>query len=216
MTAPACVHDVVAVGAVYSRSFGAYTAPFVCREPVTAPDEIACFSNSSTELDLLAAGAPVQADGLDEPFAGTSVAAAQASAAAAVLLAADPSLTPDALLALLQSTGAPVTDARNRFTIPRIDLAAALAQATGRTIPLLPPPPGLNAPVPAPHLSQPAVPRLELSTLSITFGAAHQAKVAITFRPTRRGAYRGVIRLVTDDPAAPKVAVAVRAMSPAA
>jgi Subtilase family len=55
MTSPACIHDVVAVGAVYTRSFGSFTAPFVCRDDSTGADEIACFSNSSSELDLLAA-----------------------------------------------------------------------------------------------------------------------------------------------------------------
>ena len=75
MTSPACLHDVVAVGAVYSRSFGPFTAPSVCRDTVTAPDEIACFSNSGTELDLLAVGAPFTVG--TTSLAGTSAASAQ-------------------------------------------------------------------------------------------------------------------------------------------
>jgi len=34
--------------------------------------------------------------------------------------------------------------------------------------------------------------------------------VRLTFRPTRAGVFRGQLRLETDDPAAPHIAVAVR------
>ena len=255
MTSPACIHDVVAVGAVYSRSFGSFTAPFVCRDDSTAVDEIACFSNSSTELDLLAAGAPVSADGLDSTdlsLAGTSAASAQAAGAAAVLIGVDPALTSDGLVGLLESTGAPITDARSGFTRPRIDLAAALGALIGRPVPLLPTPPDILPPMP-PKLSAPTVPKASLSTRPIAFGSVHPSRTvtrrlvihnagtgfltvrvatshapisarpskltvaaagsgtfAVTFTPRRAGSYRGVLRLLTDDPSAPTITVAVR------
>jgi len=255
ITAPACIHAAVAVGAVYSRNFGSYTAPFVCRDTKTAADRIACFSNSSTELDLLAVGAPVDAADLgsgDSLLAGTSVAAAQAAGAAAVLLQADPGLTPDSLLSLLERTGIPITDPRNHFTTPRIDLAAALGAVLGRVVPL-PSPPGSTETGAAPTLSAPTVPRADLSVAPISFGSvaltravtrrlvvrnsgagyltvrvstslpevsARPAKlvipatghgtVRVTFRPGRAGVYRGQLRLETDDPSAPRIAVAVR------
>lgn len=255
ITAPACIHAAVAVGAVYSRSFGSYTAPFVCRDTKTAADQIACFSNSSTELDLLAVGAPVDAADLgsgDSLLAGTSAAAAQAAGAAAALLQADPQLTPDALLSLLERTGVPITDPRNHFTTPRIDLAAALGAVLGQAVPL-PSPPGSTETGAAPTLSAPTVPRADLSVAPISFGSvaltravtrrlvvrnsgtgyltvrvstslpavsARPAKLVIpssgrgtllvTFRPLRARVYRGQLRLATDDPSAPRIAVAVR------
>lgn len=182
MTSPACIHAAVAVGAVYSRSFGSFTAPYVCRDVKTAADHVACFSNSGTELDLLAPGAPVDAAGLgagDALLAGTSVASAEAAGAAATLLGADPALTPDGLLSLLKGTGVPITDPRNRFTTPRIDLAAALGAVLGRPVPL--PPPALPGPVTTPILSAPTVPRASLSFNPISFGS-----VMLTRSVTRR------------------------------
>jgi len=255
MTAPACIHGVVAVGAVYARSFGPYTAPFVCIDRTTAADRIPCWSDSDPELDLLAAGGPVDAAGLggtDSLLTGTSFASAQAAGAAAVLLQADPALTPDDLLSLLQRTGLPITDPWNRLSTPRIDLAQALGAVLGEPVPLLPPPPGL-APADRPTLSAPTVPRASLSLKPISFGSVGVARattrrltvrnggtgtltvraatslasvsvrpatlrirsfgtatVVLTFRPTRAGVYRGQLRLETDDPAAPRIVVAVR------
>jgi hypothetical protein len=44
----------------------------------------------------------------------------------------------------------------------------------------------------------------------LTIPAAESGTVALTFTPRRAGAYRGVVRLMTDDPSAPSVTVAVR------
>jgi len=204
MTSPACIHAAVAVGAVYSRSFGSYTAPDVCRDRTTAPDQVACFSDSSTELDLLAAGAPVEAAGLgseDLLFAGTSAASAQAAGAAAALLQAEPALTPDTLVALLRSTGIPITDPRNRLTTPRIDLAAALAEVLGRPVPVPPPPPGTPGPGTPPVLARPTVPEATVSDKPISFGS-----VALNSSVTRRLVIRNsgtgylTVRIATSLP----------------
>jgi subtilisin family serine protease len=179
MPAPACLHGAVAVGAVYSRAFGAFTAPNICREE-TQVDQVACFSNSSAELDLLAAGAPIDAIGLDSndtPIVGTSAASAEAAGAAAVLLQADPSLTPDRLVTLLESTGVPVTDLRAHLTTPRIDLAAALGALLWRAIPL-PAPPAPAPPVVAPPLVAPTVPEIGVSTSRISFGSVKPPRAA--------------------------------------
>ncbi|MBV8259266.1 MAG: S8 family serine peptidase [Actinobacteria bacterium] len=169
ITAPACIHAALAVGAVYSTAFGPYLAPNVCRDAETGPYEIACFSNSSTELDLLAVGAPVDTVGLGsaETLAGTSAATAQATGAAAILLGADPALTPDALESVLKTTGLPITDPRNRITTPLIDVAAALGQLTGKPVPI-PPAGGVAAPS-TPTLSAPTLPRLALALRPVVF-----------------------------------------------
>jgi subtilisin family serine protease len=254
LPAPACFHGAVAVGAVYSRAFGSFTAPNVCRDE-TQVDQVACFSNSSTELDLLAAGAPIDAIGLDSgdaPIVGTSAASAQAAGAAALLFQADPSLTPDRLVKLLESTGVPVTDLRARLTTPRIDLAAALGALLGRVVPL-PASPASTPVVVVPPLSAPTVPAIGISATRISFGSvkpnravsrslivrnngagfltvrvttspnavsAHPARltigvggrrtITVSFRPSHAGAYRGQLRLRTDDPIRPTVTVTVR------
>jgi subtilisin family serine protease len=134
LPAPACFPVSVAVGAVYSRTAGAVTAPNICRDAHPVADEVACWSNASSELDLLAPGAPIATVGLGgrpETFAGTSAASAVASGAAALLLQAKPSLTADDLESLLERTGVPITDPRRRKSIPRIDLDQALARLLG-------------------------------------------------------------------------------------
>jgi len=180
MSSPACIGKAVAVGAVYSRSFGSYTAPFVCVDRTTGADKIACFSDGGTGLDLLAPGAPVDAADLgsgDSSIAGTSMAAAVASGAAADLLQADPSLTPEALEELLEITGVPIADPRNRLTAPRIDLAAALGAVLGHPIAVPAPPPDAGRPS-SPMFSTSALPRADLSVRPIAFGAVALRKTA--------------------------------------
>jgi subtilisin family serine protease len=252
MTAPACVQAAVAVGAVYGRAFGPYLAPYVCRDKTTAPDQIACFSDGGSQLDLLAVGAPFDVSDLDPAnplLAGTSAASAQAAGAAAVLLQADPTLTGDQVEQLLKDTGVPIYDARNHLTTPRIDLAAALGRLLGHAMPLLPPPADAGG-TGSPGLSAPTLPAVDVSTARISFGPVklgrearrvrivrnsgtgtltvrvsttlgavaarpekvrippgEKATVVLTFRPARRGTYRGRLRLVTDDPAARLVAL---------
>jgi subtilisin family serine protease len=224
LPAPACFPSTVAVGAVYARGVGTFTVPDICRDATTSPGELACFSNTSSELDLLAVGGPVETVGLGgvtTSLIGTSAASAQAAGVAALQLQANPTLSPDALLSALRSTGTPVADQRDHVVqpiVPRINAAAAL---------------GLVAPV---------IPRLVIGVRPIAFGrirpnqsvsrtltvrntgtgtltiritsssaavhagrpqlrvAAKAGKLTVTFRPTRPGRYRGVLRLATDDP----------------
>ena len=233
IAAPGCFPDTVTVGAVYSKSVGAFLAPDICRDDTTTPDQVACWSNSSAELDLLAPGAPIDVTGLggaNSSLAGTSAASAAAAGAAALLLEADPTLTPDALLAKLERTGRPLTDLRANRTTPRIDITAALGLAP-----------------------TPTVPKAGVSTTQIAFGTVRRSKaivkklvirnsgdgalavriatslrsvtvrpakltvkpgqrttVTVTFRPTRAGAYRGAATLATDDPSQPTLTVALR------
>ena len=126
MSAPACVHDTIAVGAVYDSNFGMNT--FFCND-TTAADKIACFSNVSTALDLLAPGAAITSDGNNgglSTFFGSSQASAHAAGAAAVLMAARPALRPEQVESVLKASGVPIFDARIGLTFPRIDVAAAL------------------------------------------------------------------------------------------
>ena len=137
LPAPACFPETVAVGAVYSRTTGAVIAPDICRDAHPIADQVACWSNASSELDLLAPGAPIATIGLDgrpTTFAGTSAASAVAAGAAALLLQADRSLTAGQLVSLLEQTGVPITDPRRREQIPRVDLETALARVLGHSL----------------------------------------------------------------------------------
>ena len=135
MEAPACVHDAVSVGAVYDSNVGRLT--FHCTDATSQADQITCFSNSDSTLDLLAPGAIITSDWLrggTSNFYGTSQAAPHATGSAAVLASIDPSLAPDDIESLLKRTGKLIADPRNGVVTPRIDLWLAVSA-------LLPPPP---------------------------------------------------------------------------
>jgi len=130
MAAPACMRDVVSVGAVSDSAYGSNQG--FCRD-ASAPDRVTCFSDSSPTLDMLAPGALITSTGLRSrgsaisSYVGTSQASPHAAAAAALLLQAKPSLTPDQLQLTLVASGRPITDWRNNRVTPRVDALAALS-----------------------------------------------------------------------------------------
>jgi subtilisin family serine protease len=124
---PACISSAVAVGAVYDTDAG--TVSFGCTDASTRADQVPCFSNSSSKVDMLAPGAPITSTGVGggaSTFLGTSQASPHAAAAAALLLQANPGLSPDRIKAALQGTGPTVTDGKNGLAFHRIDVKAAL------------------------------------------------------------------------------------------
>jgi subtilisin-like proprotein convertase family protein len=129
LAAPACLSSAVSVGAVYSLS-----SPLVgwsaCTDTSVTPDLVVCFSNSNTNLSLLAPGAfwsTVSKGGVTVPnFAGTSPAAAAASGAIALLRQVRPSLSGFGAVGVLRSTGSAVTDPRNGIVTPRVDTLATV------------------------------------------------------------------------------------------
>jgi subtilisin family serine protease len=120
--APACLSGAIGVGAVYDANVG--TISFGCTDGSTASDKIACFSNSSSAVDLLAPGAAISSSGMGggvAGFAGTSQAAPHVAGALALLLQIKPTATADELEAALKGSGRPITDT-NGITVTRIDL----------------------------------------------------------------------------------------------
>lgn len=131
LTAPACVTAAVAVGATYDADLGPLSV-FGCLDAATAPDRVACFSNSGPGLRLLAPGAAITSTGIGgarSTYVGTSQASPHAAGVAALLLEARPSLAPPAIEMILFESGRAVTDAKNGLTTPRVDAAAALREA---------------------------------------------------------------------------------------
>lgn len=64
-------------------------------------------------------------------FSGSSMAAAQVSGVAALLLEKDPKLTPDRLVDLIRKTAHPIAGTGNPHTVSQVDACAALASVTG-------------------------------------------------------------------------------------
>ncbi len=134
---PACVPDAISVGGVYDGNVGpaswcgnASCSVILCTDNPTAADAFVCHTSSGPLLDLLApdwrTDTPADGGGTTA-FGGTSASCPYAAGEAAVLLEADPSLTPTGLRTLMKAHGPLVTNADNGETYRRTDLGAALA-----------------------------------------------------------------------------------------
>ncbi|WP_394828442.1 S8 family peptidase [Pendulispora albinea] len=132
---PACLKNVVSVGAVYDANFG-WLEWKKCKDPLAKADRIVCYSNSGSNLDILAPGYKIRSvdfagDGTTE-MGGTSQATPHVAGAVAVVRAANPRLGPAAIEEILQKTGVPIKDPRNDVTRSRIDVDAAVKEAVRR------------------------------------------------------------------------------------
>ena len=130
MTTPACVANVIAVGNIYDTASEGINWGNCVDELVTV-DQVVCSGNSSSELDLLAPGVLITSTKLgggQSTKSGTSTATPHAAAVAALLVQANPSLTPADIETVLENTGVPVTDSRSGRVVPRIDALAAVSQ----------------------------------------------------------------------------------------
>lgn len=111
MLAPACISSVTAVGAVNGN------------------DLVTSFSNIASFMDFFAPGKAIRSAYPGGGFYdqdGTSMAAPQAAAAYSLLRSATPDLTVQERLNILRDTGVPIAIG---YTIPRVDIKAALNQA---------------------------------------------------------------------------------------
>jgi serine protease len=134
MSAPACIANAMSVGAVYDANIG--SANFgLCSDSTTAADKITCYSNSGSQLDILApshCALTAQAGGGQTTcFGGTSSATPFSAGVAAVLLDKDGGLTPTEIRGLLKDNGQPITDSRNGLTRSRVDSLASLNAIDG-------------------------------------------------------------------------------------
>jgi subtilisin family serine protease len=137
ISSPACIAEAISVGGVYDAPLGpvgwcgnAVCTTALCTDSPTGPDVFVCHSNSDEILDILAPDWRTATSGLGggtTAFGGTSAASPYAAAQAALLMEADPTLSPAQVRALLVSHGSLVTNPANGLAFRRSDVADALA-----------------------------------------------------------------------------------------
>lgn len=152
MPAPACNTGVIAVGAVYDSAVGKqppanvgstysarWGAAFAnCSDANAQFDTIACFTNSTARMDILAPGAPILSDSLrgrTELYWGTSQAAPVAAGVAALMLECNPNLTPAQIKQAMVSTGVKRTDMRNGLSFPSLRALDAVKAVCDEELP---------------------------------------------------------------------------------
>jgi subtilisin family serine protease len=138
---PACLSNVISVGAVYDANVGpqlgwlnvSCSPSGTCDNLTTAADLITCYSNSGIPLDILApshcAHTPSIGTSNNTCFGGTSAASPYAAGVAAQIRSLLPATTPAQLRQAFMTTGKPLTDV-NGIIRNRIDAVAAF-QALG-------------------------------------------------------------------------------------
>ncbi len=121
MGIPACIANVISVGATYDADIGTYTGS--CTDATTSVDQMTCFSNSSQTTDIFAPGCRTTSAGLSNgtsALCGTSMASPAAAACAALLLDENPSLTSAQIEVRLETSPVSV-DGGSFGPFPRID-----------------------------------------------------------------------------------------------
>jgi len=111
MTSPACLSNVVSVGAT------------------DANDAVASFTNSNAQTDIMAPGVSVVSDAIGNgttTASGTSMASPHAAGCAALLISSGLYTTPDAIENRLKDSSILVTDATNGLSFPRIECGPPL------------------------------------------------------------------------------------------
>ena len=152
MASPACVAPTISVGAVYdaniggtgycidaascigSANGGCTDSGWACFDNTTAADQVTCYSNSASFLDILApsdnASTPTAGGGYTTTFNGTSAASPYAAGAAALLIDAAQdvgiTLTSEEIRGILSSTGNNIVDAKSSISTPRVNLGNAV------------------------------------------------------------------------------------------
>ncbi|MBI5607810.1 MAG: S8 family serine peptidase [Deltaproteobacteria bacterium] len=130
LSAPACLAGAVAVGASYLSNASGKTWPGICSDMPQKAGAVACFSNRSKHLGLIAPGSPVSGakpGGGTASMSGTSQACPAAAATAALLWSCQPTWSPAKVTQTLKQTGTLVSDPSTGLSFARVSAAAAIA-----------------------------------------------------------------------------------------
>lgn len=128
MSAPACVADTISVAAAWDADVGTQLV-FGCADVTTAADQVTCYSNTDSSLDVVASGNPMTSVGVasnTSTFVGTSNAAPLVTACVALMRGILPALPPDEVEAALEASSVTVMDPTNGLSFPRVDCMDAL------------------------------------------------------------------------------------------
>jgi len=134
ISAPACLGNVMAVGAVWDSTMANQTF-LGCTDTAIVPDKPTCFTNSDSKVAIYAPGAYTTATGLDidpytnngaSSYGGTSQAAPLVAACAADLFQLRPAPTAARVKAALIASDVHVTDPKNGLSFPRLNCEKAL------------------------------------------------------------------------------------------
>ncbi len=125
---PSCLGEVMAIGATWKQDTdGTF---FGCEDVDPKLDDIACFSNTSPQLELLAPGVLMNSSDLGggtiSGISGTSFAAPLVAGCATLIRAAHPGLTWQEARALMLASPIRVTDDRTDLIHPRLDCRHAI------------------------------------------------------------------------------------------
>lgn len=130
---PACLPEVIAVGASYDLSgwveFRTEQVQCVDR---AAPDKLTCYSNAAAFLDIVAPGTVINTPSAPD-FGGTSAATPLVSGVLALLLEADPGLSLPEVRKLLRETADLAWDVRTGGVYPRVNAERAVRTVLGRS-----------------------------------------------------------------------------------
>jgi len=134
-TFPACMTDVLGVGATYDSTDPA-SRP--CVTQFALADQVTCFTNSGDAIDIVAPGADIVASrrgGGWVMYIGTSMAAPHVAGALALMQQVSDGIhSADTLEQILKQSGRLAVDPRDWRFYPRLDVAAAV-EMTPRTVP---------------------------------------------------------------------------------
>jgi subtilisin family serine protease len=129
ISAPACVSDAISVGAVYDGNNGGIGWSS-CTDPSSSADQVTCFTNSASNLDLLAPGAMTTSlnyAGTVTNKGGTSMACPMVAGAGILLKQFykdkyNYDITPAEIENKLKLSGKPIDDPFSTRFYPRINL----------------------------------------------------------------------------------------------